>query len=295
MSLPTVGAPPSFLEAVAALSEEAGSRYGQPMVGVRPVRGGICGFVAVPSQEVRLRELVASEWPNAGVRLLILANRRARVGVSPSASPLDIWRRPPGMGRERTTELLPGDPMAEVIAFRGDHLLVRAPGSAIGWVPRDAAYSVAPVMGKIAGAGTAPLAAGDPHLQWSSERVLATALLQEGRPYVWGGTGGEGLDCSGLLWRAFLTDGVLLPRNSRAQRTVGVRVTRAQLRTGDLVGAVSRGPRRTSHVALCISAEEVIHACSEQGVVRREPLRDFEQRYRILTLRRLPGSELPDR
>lgn len=295
MSQPTEVAPPPLLASILTLSREAEERYGQPMVRVVPVHGGVRGFVAVSSQAARLREVVAAEWPGATVRVLILANRRARVRVSASESPLEIWRRPPGMGRELTTELLPGDPPAEVVAFRGQHLLVRAPGSAIGWVARPASWSLGAVSSEGSEVRPAPLAADSPNLSWSSDRVIAAALLQQGRPYVWGGTGGAGVDCSGLLWRAFLSDGVLLPRNSRAQRMLGARVRPAQLQPGDLVGAVSRGPRRTSHVALCLSAGEVIHACSEQGVVRREGLADFELRYRLLTLRRLPGNQRPDR
>jgi cell wall-associated NlpC family hydrolase len=130
---------------------------------------------------------------------------------------------------------------------------------------------------------------------WDPDQVIESALSQLGRPYVWGGTGAVGVDCSGLIWRAFLSSGILLPKNSRAQRQVGRRVLRSELRRADLVAAVSRGPRRTSHVALALSPEEVIHACSERMAVRRESLADFEERYRLLTIRRIAGATSPDR
>ncbi|MGH7698724.1 MAG: C40 family peptidase, partial [Candidatus Dormibacteria bacterium] len=131
---------------------------------------------------------------------------------------------------------------------------------------------------------------GSPAPGWDASAVLSTALGLLGRPYVFGGTGAPGVDCSGLTWRAFLAGGVVLPRNSRAQRRSGERVPLAELRAADLVCAVHRSPRRTSHVALALSGEEVVHACSECHEVRREPLAQFLERYQVLSVRRLPGA-----
>jgi hypothetical protein len=61
----------------------------------------------------------------------------------------------------------------------------------------------------------------------------------------------------------------------------------------DIICAVHRGPRRTSHVALYLGEGEVVHACSERNVVRREPLGDFRNRYQVLTVRRVPGAVSP--
>lgn len=39
-------------------------------------------------------------------------------------------------------------------------------------------------------------------------RALAWAKKQEGKPYIWGGTGPDGFDCSGLVYAAYLHAGV---------------------------------------------------------------------------------------
>ena len=287
-------APPALLTALEGLREEAAQRYGAPpLMDLTVVPQGLQGWVATPGQADQVRARLAELWPAARARLLVLAERRARVGLHAGAPALNVWRTPPEPGAEpeRVTQLLPGDPPAEVIAIRAGHFLVRAPGHALGWVARDGGYRLGP-----------PSSAGDPPVDitqgeasWSPELVLAAALSYEGQPYVWGGTGATGMDCSGLLWRAFLTQGVLLPRNSRAQRRLGTKVGREELQPADLVGAISRGPRRLSHVALVLGPGEVLHACSERSRVRREPLADFERRYRVLSMRRLPGGVAPER
>ena len=293
MTARTSAAPTPLLEALECLRAEASERYGQPLMGLTVVPGGLVGWVATPAQAELVRARVTGLWPGATARLLVLAERRARLGLHPVEPALNVWRTPPGPGSEpeRTTQLLPGDPPAEVIAIRPQHFLVRAPGAALGWVARDSPHRLGPPHSE----GDPPVDITQTTVRWRPEQVLAAALASEGQPYVWGGTGATGVDCSGLVWRAFLSEGVLLPRNSRAQRQVGVRVGRAELRAGDLVGAVSRGPRRLSHVALMVNSEEVIHACSERSRVRREPLADFERRYRVLTLRRIPGAVSPER
>ncbi|MDA8394695.1 MAG: C40 family peptidase [Candidatus Dormibacteraeota bacterium] len=275
------GGRPAVARGIAELAEEARQRYGVPLVRVQVLGSGVMGSVGLASQEEAVRELVRGSWPGGRARLLVLARRRPRAGVYPEELPLKVWRSPLPTSRgerELTTELLPGDPGAALLAVFPDHLLVRAPGEAVGWVARSAAFRVGPAPDAI-----------QSQTSWDPERVLGSALRQLGRPYVWGGTGAEGLDCSGLVWRSFLEAGVLLPRNSRAQRLMGRRVRVSDLQPADLVAALSRGPARRSHVALALGPDEVVHACSETMAVRREPLREFQDRYQVVAVRRLAG------
>src|SRR5262249_32771527 len=54
-----------------------------------------------------------------------------------------------------------------------------------------------------------------------------------GRPYVWAGTG-PGFDCSGLTLTAWAAAGVRLDHSARNQMSETKRISRAELRTGDL-------------------------------------------------------------
>lgn len=69
----------------------------------------------------------------------------------------------------------------------------------------------------------------------AAQVAVDTALAQQGKPYVWGGTGPGGYDCSGLTWSAYQAAGIEIPRTSRAQSTAGYYVDRASLQPGDLI------------------------------------------------------------
>jgi cell wall-associated NlpC family hydrolase len=66
--------------------------------------------------------------------------------------------------------------------------------------------------------------------------VVAFALAQLGQPYLWGGTGPGGWDCSGLTMRAWGAAGVPLPRTTFQQVLAGTPVTStAAMEPGDLI------------------------------------------------------------
>jgi cell wall-associated NlpC family hydrolase len=66
--------------------------------------------------------------------------------------------------------------------------------------------------------------------------AIKYALAQLGKPYVWGGTGPAGYDCSGLVMEAYLAAGTSLPRTTYQQVYSGTPVYRATaLKPGDLI------------------------------------------------------------
>jgi cell wall-associated NlpC family hydrolase len=65
--------------------------------------------------------------------------------------------------------------------------------------------------------------------------AIRYALAQVGKPYVWGATGPDSYDCSGLVQRSYAMAGVALPRTSREQARVGTAVELPDLLPGDLL------------------------------------------------------------
>lgn len=76
---------------------------------------------------------------------------------------------------------------------------------------------------------TGKLAAG------KANDIVATAEAYVGTPYVWGGNGMEGIDCSGLVQQVYRSMGIELPRLSADQARAGQRIDMKDLQPGDLV------------------------------------------------------------
>jgi peptidoglycan DL-endopeptidase CwlO len=87
--------------------------------------------------------------------------------------------------------------------------------------------------------------------------AIETALAQVGDPYVWGATGPDGFDCSGLTSFAYGAAGVSLPHSSRAQSSMGRQLAPGEaMQPGDLVFFYSP----ISHVGLYIGNGMMVHA-----------------------------------
>jgi hypothetical protein len=71
--------------------------------------------------------------------------------------------------------------------------------------------------------------------QGTTSTVISAALSRVGAPYVWGGDGPNGFDCSGLGGWAFAQAGIAMPRTAAQQYLTGAHLTLAQARPGDLL------------------------------------------------------------
>lgn len=98
--------------------------------------------------------------------------------------------------------------------------------------------------------------------------AVSYAYSKLGSPYVWGATGPDAFDCSGLTQAAYRSAGLSLPRTTYAQIDAGRRVSRAELLPGDLVFFYSG----ISHVGLYIGDGQMIHAPNPSAPVRVAPL-----------------------
>ncbi|MFF3393716.1 NlpC/P60 family protein [Streptomyces sp. NPDC002669] len=101
-----------------------------------------------------------------------------------------------------------------------------------------------------------------------TDKVLAFARAQIGKPYVWGATGPDSYDCSGLTQAAWKAAGVDLPRTTWDQVKVGTRVATADLRPGDLVFFYDD----ISHVGIYKGDGMMIHAPKPGANVREESI-----------------------
>ncbi|MFI8831247.1 NlpC/P60 family protein [Streptomyces afghaniensis] len=98
--------------------------------------------------------------------------------------------------------------------------------------------------------------------------AVSYAYRKLGSPYVWGATGPNAFDCSGLVQAAYRSAGVSLPRTTYSQIDAGRRVSRSELLPGDLVFFYAG----ISHVGIYVGDGRMIHAPSPSAPVRVAPL-----------------------
>ncbi|GHB44039.1 glycoside hydrolase [Streptomyces viridiviolaceus] len=108
--------------------------------------------------------------------------------------------------------------------------------------------------------------ASDSSYATKAEKALAFARAQIGKPYVWGATGPDSYDCSGLTQAAWKAADVTLPRTTYDQVAAGTTVPISQAQPGDLVFFYDD----VTHVGLYIGNGMMIHAPKPGTYVREE-------------------------
>ncbi|MFF1296234.1 MULTISPECIES: C40 family peptidase [unclassified Streptomyces] len=106
----------------------------------------------------------------------------------------------------------------------------------------------------------------DPGHSTQAERVVAFARAQTGRPCVWGAVGPGSYDAPGLTQAAWKAAGVTLPRTVQAQWGVGMQISLAEVRVGDLVFFHDD----LSHVGIWSGDGMMIHAPGPGATIREE-------------------------
>ncbi|WP_326833426.1 C40 family peptidase [Cutibacterium porci] len=97
-----------------------------------------------------------------------------------------------------------------------------------------------------------------------AQSALSFALAQVGKSYVWGGTGPNGYDCSGLMMVAWGKAGVSLPRTAAAQYAAGTPVSVSDLQPGDLVFFYPG----ITHVGMYIGGGKYVHASNPRTGIK---------------------------
>ncbi len=99
-----------------------------------------------------------------------------------------------------------------------------------------------------------------------AEDYVSIALRFLEAPYLWGGRSGFGIDCSGLVQLSMAMAGKSVLRDTDMQvRSLGTKITREELRRGDLV--FWKG-----HVGIMEDEETLLHANGHTMTVSRENL-----------------------
>jgi cell wall-associated NlpC family hydrolase len=108
--------------------------------------------------------------------------------------------------------------------------------------------------------------------------AIVYALAQLGKPYIWGGTGPAGFDCSGLVMMAYRAAGVDLPRTTFQQVLVGSPVSGlTEIQQGDLLFTAGSDGTATDpgHVGMYVGFGLVVQAPDTGEPVMLTPLSPY--------------------
>jgi len=85
-------------------------------------------------------------------------------------------------------------------------------------------------------------------------------------PYKFGGFGSNGIDCSAFVQRAYYDlFNIKIPRTTKQQVTAGKKVSRANIKTSDLV--FFKTGYNSRHVGIYLQHGDFIHASSSKGII----------------------------
>lgn len=118
----------------------------------------------------------------------------------------------------------------------------------------------------------------------SSSAIVNKAYQYLGVRYVWGGTTPSGFDCSGFIQYVYRSQGVSLPRTSRAQAASGKYVSIANAQPGDILYF---GQSQVTHVGIYIGNGKMIHSPRPGKSVEIVSISWHVNNYRIKGARRI--------
>jgi hypothetical protein len=162
----------------------------------------------------------------------------------------------PEQGSEVVTRLLSGTGVS-VEEKRGDWALVKA--NRIGWIPKSSLRALGDIPESI-----------------KEKRVLIISDAKRliGIPYLWGGTSGNGIDCSGFVRLLHQWVGVTIPRDADMQHAAAKPVE-PPFEIGDLFFFAEDDSKRTiTHVGISLGGWKIMHSSRRHNGVYEDDLQE---------------------
>ncbi|WP_346729183.1 C40 family peptidase [Lederbergia citrea] len=104
-----------------------------------------------------------------------------------------------------------------------------------------------------------------PEAASAAPKAKASNIVKQGKKYlgvryIYGGSSPKGFDCSGFTSYTFKKQGVSIPRTASAQFNKGKKVSKKNLKAGDLVFFKTSSANKVSHVGIYIGKNQFIHS-----------------------------------
>ena len=93
-------------------------------------------------------------------------------------------------------------------------------------------------------------------------QIVKTAIMKLGAPYQYAHAGPESFDCSGFVYYVYGQNGFAIPRTSKAQSQMPIKLKRSELRKGDILFFDTANRGHVNHSGIYIGKGKFIHASS---------------------------------
>ena len=110
-----------------------------------------------------------------------------------------------------------------------------------------------------------------------SKQIEKMAKSKLGKRYKWGGNGPYAYDCSGFTKEVFELNGITIPRVSKDQAEVGLKISKNNLKKGDLIFFDDKDSSVVSHVGIYLGKGKFIHASRFHKKIVISPLREYRR------------------
>lgn len=145
-----------------------------------------------------------------------------------------------------------------IIGTSNNWYKVKTPAGTLGWVHSDYVTKTESIASR--GAATRTQSKTDSEL---SKEIVSYAKKFLGVKYVWGGNTPAGFDCSGFVKYVYAHFKFNIERVASSQAKQGTKVSKANLKAGDLVFFDTNGGlNKVNHVGIYIGDGNFIHSSS---------------------------------
>ena len=93
-------------------------------------------------------------------------------------------------------------------------------------------------------------------------KMITLAKSKIGTPYKRAGVGDGGFDCSGFVYYLFKENNITIPRTSKNQSKLGVKLSREEIEVGDILSFDTTNAGHINHSGVYLGDGEFIHASS---------------------------------
>jgi len=143
--------------------------------------------------------------------------------------------------------------------------------SSIATGASGAAAASAGASSAVTSGTSSAVAAGTASASPDAAVAISYAEKQQGKPYLWGATGPDAFDCSGLTYMAWQQVHIHIGRTSQQQWADLPHISASELQPGDLifyVGYLEPGEAAPGHVTMYIGDGQMVEAYATGYPVR---------------------------